>query len=449
MTLAKGGLTLWDVESWTLLHEIPLSQFSMVRFSPNNRTIVACSKQRLMLFDLQDLTKRREFCSVQQRITDANMRWHTSVQRFFFSSSCSLQVLSFAPGDDIVPYQIDSYSEGGDGSAELQSIVNARDDHVWLIRPSHTKRYLKLPIRPLQGVNPVVMSRDGAKLAVVGNRLREKENSLTLWDVSTGQFLRDIHRPIGHLLHKKLLFCLEDTQLLGLFSDNTLRMWDMNHAHQIATVYTGMSPATHLTYCKHSERILVAGETELAFFKVDNTVIDELVRIPLPKASHRSVTQLSFMKQGSIFLTVHRNQIRFWDAYALEVIRTFQPADTHFLWAAVDEEGDFLVTSDGFGNLCFWDLHLEDWFLKCYHFWDGGYIFLLPDGRFYNSHPGVFSLHYVHRGNLKVWEASDLMEYFHDPVGVQQEVKERLQQSEWHRKIMGWAEEYEDALFEE
>ena len=121
---------------------------------------------------------------------------------------------------------------------------------------------------------------------------------------------------------------------------------------------------------------------------------------------------------SSLPVVVVDHTVRLWDSHTGECFATLTNHLGSVESVAFAPNGRYLVAAGSAGRLQFWDLDTFETFLYLYGFDKGGWLALLPDGRFNANPEGMRYLCYTEKGTLNSYRAEELVKEFYDPEGV-------------------------------
>ncbi|HEY6121925.1 MAG TPA: caspase family protein [Pyrinomonadaceae bacterium] len=223
MGMFGNSIKLWEISTGRLLRQLESSIPTMgasslsrpFRFSRDGRTITAITEGRVRRWDIETgrelnntlLSISRDFLYAflsddAQTVAFLKMD-NSAIKVYDTAAGRELYSAGFEKGEQLLDQ--DSFALSGDGKflAVLTETVKASmkggetriDASVWDIAQNRKTRTIRVSAKPMQfgvATNPpgsILFSPDGSTLAI------RNENTVTLWDVNTGQEVKTINAP--------------------------------------------------------------------------------------------------------------------------------------------------------------------------------------------------------------------------------------------------------------
>ena len=227
----------------------------------------------------------------------------------------------------------------------IYTLLPTEPGDVKLQTPPNTKESELIPEIELSLLSDCVLSKNG-RLALSASR----DNTLTLWDITTA---KELHTLIGH--SDSVLGCAlsEDGSLaLSASEDKTLKLWDTATGKEIRT-FAGHSSSV-LGCCFSGDGQLVLSASEEETLKLwDMATGKELQTF----TGHKdSVNGCALSGDGQLALSASYDQtLKLWDTSTGKEIRTFT-GHSNVIWdCALSSDGRLALSASDDHTLKLWD----------------------------------------------------------------------------------------------
>ncbi len=228
------------------------------------------------------------------------------------------------------------------------------------------QRFVKLwnlqgdrPPRTIQGheerVESLAFSPDGQTLATCGAGI------VRLRDVATGVLIGSMRADEEECLNV-VVFSRDGARLAAVGNSGVLRVWDVASGRLLLNVRAGQGSINSLALSPDGRIIATAGEDGTVRFW--NAVTGISIKVFRPPHLLRDRLDpealwgpIAFSPDGSVLAAVlFGGEVRLWDTQTCRVMRNIGADDLHLLTAAFSPDGRRLATgTDQGGRLRFWD----------------------------------------------------------------------------------------------
>ena len=476
------AVRVWEVDSGQLLHVLRGHKEAVlsVAFDPEGQQLASSSEDKTVrIWDAEN------GCSLQV-LQEYYGRLIIPIAfdpsgRLLSASRDRLYLRNFDNGQTQNPlqdYQATVNAIAFDPSGQWLAISSSDTVRLWSLEPGQIRHVL----HGHKGVvNSIAFDPEGQRLAS-----GSYDNTVRLWDVKTGQLLH-VLRANKYLREKpetsieSVAFDPSGRQLAGSCNNTTVFRWDVERGHVIHVLSRNGDNENAVVIdprCQHvAHRHAFSGEVfveeiehgkTLHVLKEDEypdymgLVFDPSGQLLAGYNSENDTIYLWDVESGQTLhvLQGHENSVnclafdplyqrlasggqtvQLWD------IKTGQQLDVwqtelmgYILTLAFAPNGKYLVAAGSRNCFAFYDLDAQQPFL--YRYWfqgGGGWLDLLPDGRFDGNEIGMRNLRYTEMGTSHSYSAEQLKSRFYDPQSVRAMMK---------KYITYWPAEYYGILSE-
>ncbi|CUS86186.1 WD domain-containing protein, G-beta repeat-containing protein [Candidatus Kryptonium thompsonii] len=258
-------------------------------------------------------------------------------------------------------------------------------------------------------VTSIAFSPDG-KTFVSGSA----DNTLKLWDVSTGKEIRTFRGHSGDVT--SVAFSPDGKIIIsgsgGLF-DNTLKLWDVSTGKEIRTFRGHSDDVTSIAFSPDG-KTFVSGSADNTLKLWDVSTGKEIRTF---RGHSGGVTSVAFSPDGKTFVSgSDDNTLKLWDVSTGKEIRTFKGNSDRVWSVAFSPDGKMIVSGSHDGTTRLWDIATGKEIAQMVGFTDGEWIVITPEG-YFNASPNGAKYLNVRVGN-NVYSIDNFFEKFFNPVYV-------------------------------
>ena len=258
-------------------------------------------------------------------------------------------------------------------------------------------------------VTSIAFSPDG-KTFVSGSA----DNTLKLWDVSTGKEIRTFRGHSGDVT--SVAFSPDGKIIIsgsgGLF-DNTLKLWDVSTGKEIRTFRGHSDDVTSIAFSPDG-KTFVSGSADNTLKLWDVSTGKEIRTF---RGHSGGVTSVAFSPDGKTFVSgSDDNTLKLWDVSTGKEIRTFKGNSDRVRSVAFSPDGKMIVSGSHDGTTRLWDIATGKEIAQMVGFTDGEWIVITPEG-YFNASPNGAKYLNVRVGN-NVYSIDNFFEKFFNPVYV-------------------------------
>jgi WD40 repeat protein len=418
-------LRLWNV---TTGKEISISKGNTshiysVSFSPNGKHILSGSDDKILrLWDISSDNKFRLIKSFFKRYDnninattfspdgkyalsgnlDSSLRlWEMATGkliRTFVGHKHYVNSVSFSPNGEYI------LSGGWDKTVRLWNLFNGKQIRVFL---GHTGP-----------VTSVTFSPNG-RFALSGSN----DNTLRLWDISTG---KRIEVFIGHEHFVTSIALSPDSRFIlsgGL--DNTLRLWDVATGKQERIFKwtfkryfeDGYNDYINSVAFSPDGKFAISGSNEKTIRLWDVDTGKELRVFRGFFTGHTgAVNSVSFSPDGKYILSGGSdNKLRLWDLDTVRQIKIFSGHTGAINSITFSPDGKYALSGSNDGSMRLWNIGSGQEISSFYHFNNGEWMTILPDGYYANSPEGGPLLYWVLPKGIETFSFQQFESFFKKP----------------------------------
>lgn len=242
-----------------------------------------------------------------------------------------------------------------------------------------------------------------------------QDKTVKLWDTASGKLL---HTLAGHG-HSVLSVAFDPTgeRLISGSDDSTVRLWDAASGKLLRTLQGHRSWVLSVVF-DPTGQTLASGSDDRVVKLWDTSSGSLLCTL---EGHARWVTSLAFDPSSHVLASGSNDgTVKLWDTPSGKLLHTFKGHLGSVSTVAFAPKGRYLVAAGTAGRLQFWDVEKGEPFLYSYAFGHGGWLALLPDGRFDGTPEALRYLCYTEKGTFNSFTAGELQKEFYDPDAVRE-----------------------------
>ena len=199
-------------------------------------------------------------------------------------------------------------------------------------------------------------------------------------------------------------------------ADNTLKLWDVSTGKEIRTFRGHSGDVTSVAFSPDG-KIIISGSGGL----FDNTLklwdVSTGKEIRTFRGHSGGVTSVAFSPDGKTFVSgSDDNTLKLWDVSTGKEIRTFKGNSDRVWSVAFSPDGKMIVSGSHDGTTRLWDIATGKEIAQMVGFTDGEWIVITPEG-YFNASPNGAKYLNVRVGN-NVYSIDNFFEKFFNPVYV-------------------------------
>lgn len=212
--------------------------------------------------------------------------------------------------------------------------------------PAEPKFEVVPQIPHTQHVAAVAFSPDGT-LALSGSR----DNTLKLWDVSSGRLLRTFEGHINRI--ESIAFSPDGNQVLSGAADNTLKLWDTATGQLLRTFYGHSQVVLSVAFAPDGRTVLSGSDDKT--LKLWDASTGELIRTF--EGHSQGVTAVAVSSDGKRALSGSSdNTLKLWDIASGQPVKTLSGHTRRVLSVAFAPNGRRALSSSSDKTLKVWNL---------------------------------------------------------------------------------------------
>jgi WD40 repeat protein/Leucine-rich repeat (LRR) protein len=242
-----------------------------------------------------------------------------------------------------------------------------------------------------------------------------------LWDLNSGEKLHTLRGFLGFDFGRQIWPVAFDPNHARLASSKgcCIQLWDLNSGELLHTLeshrgWVNRGWVNSVAFDPNHPELASGGDRKVRLWDPNSGELlhtleghtDEVLSVAFDPKRAR-------LASGSSDKTV-----RLWDSQTGECLAVLSNHLGNVKSIAFFPNGRYLVAAGSAGRLQFWDLDTYETFLYLYGFDKGGWLALLPDGRFDANPEGMRYLCYTEKGTLNSYRAEELVKELYDPDGV-------------------------------
>jgi WD40 repeat protein len=465
------AVRVWEVDSGQLLHVLRRHKEAVlsVAFDPEGQQLVSSSEDKTVrIWDAENGCSLQVFRGYDRSIIP--VAFDPRGRRLLSASRDRLYLRNFENGQTQDLLQ--------DSQAEVNAIVfdsggqwlaiGSSDNTVrlWALEQGKIRHVLH---GHKDEVTSIAFDPEGQRLASGSD-----DNTVRFWDVKSGQLLQALQvkkdwRERYDTSIYSVAFDPSGQQLATGSGNTTVRLWDIERGHVIHVLPRDNYYESAIAFDPQCQRVaysngyafsgevfvdeieqgktlhVLKGDESsdhlglvfdpsgqlLAGYNENGTIylwdVESGQTLHVLQGHEDSVDCLAFDPLKQRLASAGEKTIRLWD------IKTGQQLDVwhteyvgYIFTVAFAPNGKYLVAAGGLNCLAFYDMDAQQLFLYRYWFQGGGWLDLLPDGRFDGNEIGIRHLRYTEMGTLDSYSAEQLKSRFYDPQGVRAMMKQYI-----------------------
>ena len=208
----------------------------------------------------------------------------------------------------------------------------------------------------------LAFSPDGQFL-LIGMR---SQQSLQLWDVNTGQHMRDFTGHEGNGYVWSVAFAPSGQQVVSGGEDDTVKIWDVNSGETLHTLVGHVSNISAVTYSPDGQFIIAGGSGKDYYdsydsqdsdnsIKVWDAITGELVRT-LDEQHTQGIMALAYSPDGNQLLSGDGERVNIWNVTTWDVVQTLTRHNMVFYNPSYGADGKTIAFMSGDNSIRLWDV---------------------------------------------------------------------------------------------